>query len=155
MRAPARPDRWRPLWRITNRFESLELRWLGTSGITLLGRTDVLVLETTGRRTGKRRRTPVAYWTDDGAYFLGGGAAGMSRVDWVANLRANPDAAVWVRRRRLPVVAHELDGDDYERVRAEAFRRWPDAPSYEMRSGRRIPYFKLRVVVPSADQETS
>ena len=48
MRAPARPDRWRPLWRITNRFESLELRWLGTSGITLLGRTDVLVLETTG-----------------------------------------------------------------------------------------------------------
>lgn len=67
----------------------------------------------------------------------------MSRVDWVANLRAQPRAWVWIRRRRIPVAAHELTGDEYERAREEALEHWPDAPKYETRSGRTIPYFRL------------
>jgi deazaflavin-dependent oxidoreductase (nitroreductase family) len=105
-------DRYRPLWRASNRLESAALRYLGTSWIALIGRRTVLVLETTGRRTGWRRRTPVAYWRGvGGALFIGGGAGGMSRVDWVANLRANSAAAVWIGRRRRPVIATELSGD--------------------------------------------
>jgi deazaflavin-dependent oxidoreductase (nitroreductase family) len=144
---PARADRYRRLWRFVNRVESVQVRWLGTSGIALVRRTPVLLLETTGRRSGRTRRAPVAYWERDGRYLVGGGAAGMSRVDWVANLRSSPDAAVWVARRRIPVRALELHGDDYEQARAEAFTRWPDAPKYEQASGRRIPYFALHATV--------
>ncbi len=67
----------------------------------------------------------------------------MTRVDWVANLRALPRAHVWIGRRRIPVLARELVGEEYERVRREAFERWSDAPTYERRSGRPIPYFRL------------
>lgn len=144
-RSRSRPaDRCRPLWRVSNRLESAALRYLGTSGIGLVGRRTVLVLETTGRRTGRMRRTPVAYWRGShGALFIGGGAGGMSRVDWVANLRANTVAAVWIRRRRIPVTGTELSGDAYERARRHAFSRWPDAARYERISGRSIPYFRL------------
>jgi deazaflavin-dependent oxidoreductase (nitroreductase family) len=139
----SRADRYRWFWRISNRWESVQVRYLGRSGISLLRRTPVLVLETKGRKTGRTRRTALAYWEQHGSYLIGGGAAGMSRVDWVANLGATSDAVVWVRRRRVPVQARRLQGDEYERARAEAFRRWPDAPKYEQMSGRPIPYFEL------------
>jgi len=67
----------------------------------------------------------------------------MTKVDWVANLRANRDVAVWVKRRRIPVRADEVTGAEEADVRAMAFRRWPYAPRYEEISGRRIPYFRL------------
>jgi deazaflavin-dependent oxidoreductase (nitroreductase family) len=139
-----RADRYRWLWRISNRLESTALRYLGTSGIALIGRRTVLVLETTGRKTGRTRRTPVAYWRDgNDALFIGGGAGGMSRVDWVANLREDPAAAVWIGRRRQPVIGTELSGDDYEQARRRASAHWPDVARYERTSGRPIPYFRL------------
>lgn len=139
-----RADLHRRLWRLSNRLESAAIRRLGTSGIALIARRSVLLLETTGRKTGRARRTPVAYWRDgDGTLFIAGGAGGMSHVDWVANLRACPAASVWLRRRRHPVIATELAGDAYELARKRAFSLWPDVARYERRSGRPIPYFRL------------
>ena len=119
------------------------LRTFGTSGMSLLRRDRLLVLETTGRRTGRVRRVPVAFWREGDDYLVGGGAAGMTRVDWVANLRTHPTAVVIDRRRRIAVRANELDGEDYDRARAHAEALWPSVPKYEQRSGRRVPYFRL------------
>jgi len=132
------------LWWVSNRIESAALRYLGASGLALISRRTVLVLETTGRKTGRTRRTPVAYWRGgEGTLFIGGGAGGMSRVDWVANLRANPAAVVWIGRRRHPVTATELRGEASEQARRHAFDKWPDTAKYERMSGRPIPYFRL------------
>jgi deazaflavin-dependent oxidoreductase (nitroreductase family) len=137
-------DRLRFWIRIANRVEALELRWLGVSGVSLLRRRDVLVLETIGRRTGKRRRSPVTYLRDDdGSYRIGGGAGGMTRVDWVANLRARDSAVVYVRRTRRTVRVHELRGDQRDRAHAAAAARWPEVLEYEPLSNRQIPYFRL------------
>lgn len=135
----------RPAWRIANRFEVFQLRRFGISGMSLLRRTPVLVIETTGRRTGRVRAAPVAYWVgDDGAYYVGGGAAGMTTMpDWVANLRAGGPAAVVVKRRRLPVSVEELSGPAYDAARAYAVSVWPGVPKYERMSGRPVPYFRL------------
>jgi deazaflavin-dependent oxidoreductase (nitroreductase family) len=138
-------DRTRPLWRIGNRWEVAQLRRLGTSGMTVLRRSPVLVIESTGRKTGRLRAAPLAYWSDaDGAFFVGGGAAGMTCVpDWVANLRADPQATVIVRRKRISVRAEELAGQAYHEARAQAISFWPSVPKYEHRSGRHVPYFRL------------
>jgi deazaflavin-dependent oxidoreductase (nitroreductase family) len=139
-----RRDRLRAWWRYGNRLEAFELRWLGTSGMSILGRKRLVLIETTGRKTGKRRRTPVAHWREGGdAIFIGGGAAGMSRVDWIANVRAQPACAVWIKRKRIPVVATELSGAEYDAARAYALERWPFTAKYEAMSGRRVPYFRL------------
>ena len=144
-------DRTRPMWRVGNRIEAFQLRRLGFSPMSLfINKGALMVLETTGRRTGRRRFTPVGYWQDaHGAFFVGGGAAGMTAVpDWVANLRATSTAAVWIRRSRIPVVARELAGDERDRARDEATAIWAGVPRYERKSGRVIPYFRM---VPTVD----
>ncbi len=143
-------DRTRPLWRISNRIDAFQLRRFGVSVMTALNPGSVMVLETTGRRTGKRRFTPVGYLEEGGAYVIGGGAAGMSVVpDWVKNLRNDPIAAAWIQRSRVPVRAEELQGVERERAQEEATKIWAGVPRYEMKSGRVIPYFRL---VPTATQ---
>jgi deazaflavin-dependent oxidoreductase (nitroreductase family) len=123
--------------------EVAQLRRLGVSGLTILARRSFLVLETVGRRSGRTRRTPVSYLLSQGAYRVGGGAAGMTRVDWVANLRQQPVAAVWLGRRRFPVRVRELQGDEYRQAREQAIGRWPGVARYEETSGRPTPYFEL------------
>ena len=138
----SRADRFRWYWRISNRLEALSLRWFGTSGSKLVRRS-ILLLETTGRRSGRTHRTPVVFWKEGESFFVGGGAAGMTRVDWLANLYADPRAIVRVGRKSTPVVAHKLAGAEYERAKTYAFERWPHATKYVARSGRPIPYFRL------------
>ena len=140
-------DRLRFWVRIANKVEVLQLRLFGISGVSFMRRRDVLVLETIGRRTGKRRRSPVTYLcNDDGSYRIGGGAGGMTRVDWVANLRVRYDAVVYVRRKRLAVRVHELDGEQRDAAHEAAARRWPEVLNYERVSNRQIPYFRLTPV---------
>src|SRR5687768_5127325 len=108
-----RIDRLRPWIRLVTKFEVMQVRWLGVSGVSVTRRRNVLVLETIGRRTGKRRRAVATYLRDrDGSFRIGGGAGGMTRVDWVANLRACSDAVVYVRRHRIDVSVEELHGEE-------------------------------------------
>jgi deazaflavin-dependent oxidoreductase (nitroreductase family) len=113
--------------------------------MSLLNPGSVMVLETTGRRTGRPRFTPVGYWEDEhGSFFVGGGAAGMATVpDWVRNLRANPSATAWIRRSRVAVSSCELTDADRDRAQRQATNIWPSVPKYERKSGRVIPYFRL------------
>jgi deazaflavin-dependent oxidoreductase (nitroreductase family) len=137
-------DRTRPLWRLGNRWEVMLLRRFGTSGMAVLGRQQLLVIETRGRKTGRRRAAPIAFWREGDEFYVGGGAAGMTRPpDWVANLRADPHAHVVVRRQRLAVHAEELAGTAYDAAHAHALSVWKSVPKYERRSGRRVPYFRL------------
>jgi deazaflavin-dependent oxidoreductase (nitroreductase family) len=126
------------------RLEVAQIRRSGRSALGALFHTDVLVLTTIGRRTGRWRETPVAYLECAGGWLISGGAGGQQRVDWVANLRAHPDAWITVRRRRIAVVAEALDGDDYDQAHVAALHTWPRIARYEKRSGRAVPMFLLR-----------
>jgi deazaflavin-dependent oxidoreductase (nitroreductase family) len=113
--------------------------------MSMLNPGNVLLLETTGRRTRRRRFAPIAYSADDQGFFVvGGGAAGMTTVpDWVRNLRAEPHAAVWIRRVRTPVLAEELYNGDRDRAQQHAAKIWRSVSSYERKSRRVTPYFRL------------
>jgi deazaflavin-dependent oxidoreductase (nitroreductase family) len=54
----------------------------------------ILLLTTTGRKSGQPRVTPLQYEEIDGAYYLG--AARGLEADWVRNLQANPQVEVRV-----------------------------------------------------------
>lgn len=114
----------------------------------MLNPGDLLVIETKGRRSGRQRFTPVGYWQEaDGSFVVGGGAAGKARVpDWVANLRDAPGAAVWIRRKRILVTVGELVGEERNEAQRRASEIWRGVAKYERRSGRVIPYFRLRPV---------
>ncbi len=134
-------DRTQFLWRFGNRLEAFQLRKLGVSPMALLNRGTGAGDRNNGSATGRRRFRPLGYWQEgDGSFIVGGGAAGKTSVpDWVANLRAIPSAVIWVRRRRIDVVACELTGDERDLAQAQASMIWPGVPRYQKMSGRIIP----------------
>ena len=131
------------------------LRWMGKlnvplyrlSGGRLMGKVNeapVLLLTTTGRKSGQQRTAPVVYLADDESYVVIGSNAGHSRTPaWSLNLKATPEAEVEVGRRRVPVRARVAEGEE----RADLWRRHNEQYSgfdeYEARTDRDIALFVL------------
>jgi deazaflavin-dependent oxidoreductase (nitroreductase family) len=64
----------------------------------IIGRI-ILILTTTGRKSGKLRVTPLQYEEIQGAYYLG--AARGLQADWVRNIQANPQVEIRVKALRF------------------------------------------------------
>src|SRR5450631_4045823 len=74
----------------------------------------VLLLTTTGRRTGTPRTSPMMY-LDDGAgrwLVFASKAGAPTNPDWFTNLRANPDVTVEIGDRRVGATAAVLQGEE-------------------------------------------
>jgi deazaflavin-dependent oxidoreductase (nitroreductase family) len=71
----------------------------------ILGRL-VLLLTTTGRKSGRPHVTPLQYEEQDGIYYLGS-ARGQS-ADWFRNILANPRVEVRVKDRRFSCLARPV-----------------------------------------------
>jgi deazaflavin-dependent oxidoreductase (nitroreductase family) len=54
----------------------------------------IMVISHTGRKTGKRRRTPVNYAAVDGDIYCTAGFGSVS--DWYLNLKTSPEVEVWL-----------------------------------------------------------
>lgn len=126
------------------------MRWFGKSLLSAVFKTPVLVLHSTGRRSGAVRSTTLAcHRVNDGSYVIVGGAGGQVRVpDWVANLRADPCAAITVNRTPVQVRAVELAGAERDDVWREVRDVWPQIDVYERRAGRDVPVFRLTPISP-------
>src|SRR5215217_1601087 len=85
-----------------------------------VGRAPVLLLTTTGRKSGQPRTAPVLYLADGDRFVVINTNAGNAKTPaWSLNLRANPDAEVEVGRRRLAVRGRLAEDEE----RAELWRR--------------------------------
>ena len=138
-------DRLRTVRRAVRPIEAAQTRRLGRSLLSLAFRTPVLVLHTTGRRSGRERTTTLAYHEDaDGSLLVVGGAGGQSRIpDWVSNLRASPRAAVTLDRQRFDVVGTEIAGHERQSIWPQLAAVWPQIDAYERRARRPVPVFRL------------
>jgi deazaflavin-dependent oxidoreductase (nitroreductase family) len=113
------------------------------SGGRLLGELvgmKVLLLTTTGAKSGAQRTTALTYLEVDGAYVVIGSFLGEPRhPGWVHNLRAKPDATVQIGSRRIAVRAREARGDERVTLWARVVAVQPDYREYEGRTDREIP----------------
>jgi deazaflavin-dependent oxidoreductase (nitroreductase family) len=104
------------------------LRWAGKLNVPLyrlsggriggrVGRAPVLLLTTTGRKSGQRRTAPVVYLADGENVVVINTNAGNAKVPaWSLNLAANPEAEVERGRRRYPVRARVAEGEERARL---------------------------------------
>jgi deazaflavin-dependent oxidoreductase (nitroreductase family) len=122
------------------------------SGGRLLGELvgmKVLLLSTTGAKSGTQRTTALTYLEADGGYVVIGSFLGEPRHPaWVHNLRANPRATVQVGARQLSVSAREARGEERARLWSRLVALQPDYRAYESRTNREIP---VVVLEPSGD----
>lgn len=119
-----------------------------TGGRTLLDSDaqPMMILTTTGAKTGVARQTPLAAVPiEDGAFLVvGSNFAREHHPAWTANLLANPEADVLFRGRRTPVTAHLLTGDDRARRWEHALGWFPGWADYDDVTEREIRLFELR-----------
>jgi deazaflavin-dependent oxidoreductase (nitroreductase family) len=86
----------------------------------------ILLLTTTGRKTGRPRVTPLQYELIDGAFYLG--ASLGRRADWYRNILAHPAVEVRTGSRRLAGVAETIT--DPGRIADFLELRWRRHPRF-------------------------
>ena len=103
-------------------------------------KSTLLLLHTTGAKTGKERVNPVAYRPDGDRYVVFGSKGGApTSPDWYHNLRQNPQAHVEVGTETFDVVARVAEGEERERIWSAQKRDVPAFAEYESKTTRQIP----------------
>jgi len=100
----------------------------------------VLLLTTTGRKTGKRRTIPLRYLEDrENLVLVASNGGAPTHPAWWLNLRADPEATVEIGRRRLRVRAEEASPEEKERLWPKLVAMYGPYESYRRRTDREIP----------------
>jgi deazaflavin-dependent oxidoreductase (nitroreductase family) len=109
-----------------------------------VGRAPVLLLTTTGRRSGQPRTAPVVF-LPDGANLvvIGSNAGNRNAPAWSYNLEANPDAEVEIRGERRAVRARVADGEERDRLWTAMNAQYEGFDQYRERAAREIALFVL------------
>ena len=104
----------------------------------------VLLLTTTGRRTGQPRTTPLIYENAGDGYVIVASKGGANEhPGWYRNLRAEPQVEVQVLGDVFPATARTADGEEREELWRLAALQWPDYDRYQTRTERQIPVVVL------------
>jgi deazaflavin-dependent oxidoreductase (nitroreductase family) len=106
---------------------------------------DLLLLTTTGAKSGQPRVSPLAYFRVGGKLIIIGSFAGAPvNPAWVHNLRANPQAHVEVGTDAFDVTAHELPAAEREELFPKVTEVAPGFAEYQSKTSRVIPLFELQ-----------
>ena len=104
----------------------------------------ILILTTTGRRSGEERVKPLIFGEDEGRYVV---VASKGRArhhpDWYLNLRAEPDVHVQVKADRFRARARTAEGEERARLWERMAEIWPAYDDYRQKTDREIPVVVL------------
>ncbi len=144
--------------RASQRMGATGLRWTGKLNIPLyrlsggrigghIAKAPVLLLTTTGRKSGQQRTAPVVYLGQGENLVVIGSNAGHSRTPaWSLNLQANPDAEVEVGRERRKVRARVAEGEERTDLWRKHNEQYSGFDEYEARTDRDIALFVLEPI---------
>lgn len=105
----------------------------------------VLLLTTTGRKSGKARTTPLLYVEDGGRYVIVASVGGAPKHPaWYLNLQADPSATIEVGGRSLAVRAETAEEpEERARLWQALTQMYPTYDAYQARTSRIIPVVAL------------
>ncbi|MDF3043513.1 MAG: nitroreductase family deazaflavin-dependent oxidoreductase [Thermomicrobiales bacterium] len=104
----------------------------------------LLLLTTTGARSGQPRVAPLAYTTDnDRLVVIASKGGAPTHPDWYHNLRANPEVTVEVGTESFPARATVVEGAERQRLFDQMAAQMPNFAEYQRNTTRRIPVVVL------------
>jgi deazaflavin-dependent oxidoreductase (nitroreductase family) len=102
--------------------------------------TTILLLTTTGHKSGQERTTPLIHRTDGDRWVVVASKGGApDHPGWYKNLQADPEATVQVRGEVIPVRASTAQDSERERLWKLMTEVWPDYDEYQKKTDRKIP----------------
>jgi deazaflavin-dependent oxidoreductase (nitroreductase family) len=100
----------------------------------------LILLTTTGAKSGLPRITPLNYSTDgDRIIVIASKAASPTHPDWYHNLVAHPEAVIEIGAEKFPVRAQIAEGQERERLFDAQAALMPFFAEYQQRTTRQIP----------------
>ncbi len=109
-----------------------------------VGTGPVLLLTTTGRRSGQERTAPVLYLKDGERLVVVGSNAGNVRAPaWSHNLKANPECAVEIGSKRSPRRARVAEGEERAELWRKVNQMYEGFDDYDAKTSRDIAVFVL------------
>jgi deazaflavin-dependent oxidoreductase (nitroreductase family) len=103
-----------------------------------------LLLTTTGRKSGVKRRTALIYGRDTADYVVVASKGGaQEHPAWYLNLEADPEVEIQVFDKVVPATAHTAAGAERERLWALMREVWPAYDQYQTKTDREIPVVVL------------
>ena len=107
----------------------------------------LLLLHTTGAKTGAERVSPMMYLELDGHVYVFASKAGMdTHPAWYHNLLANPTVTVERGGQTYSATATPVTGPDRDRIYAVQAERYPGFAEYESLTTRVIPVVEITAV---------
>lgn len=103
-----------------------------------------LVLTTTGRKSGDKRRNALIYGTDGDDYLVVASKGGnQNHPLWYLNLVADPDVHVQVGAEKFNATARVASREEKQRLWPTMAKIWPEYDRYQARTNRDIPVIVL------------
>jgi deazaflavin-dependent oxidoreductase (nitroreductase family) len=107
----------------------------------------VLILSTTGRKTGQERKFALIYQEHKGDYVIVASKGGAdSHPGWYFNLQANPEVKVQVKADKFTARARDAEGAERDELWQKMAKVWPDYDNYKQKTDREIPVVVLERV---------
>ena len=104
----------------------------------------LLLLTTTGAKSGQQRVTPLMYLPDGERWIVFASKGGApSHPDWFRNLSANPTATVEVGSEHFEATVEILAGEERDRIYARQSELYPQFAAYQEKTSRVIPAIAL------------
>lgn len=114
---------------------------------------DLLLLTTTGAKSGKPYTTPLAYVREgDLLLVVGSNLGGPRDPDWYHNLLAHPQVRVELGTETYEAIAVPAEGERRDRLFAQVVRAAPGYADYQARTTRTLPVVVLEPAEPEYEE---
>jgi deazaflavin-dependent oxidoreductase (nitroreductase family) len=106
--------------------------------------TTVLILTTTGRRTGEQRHSPLIYQRHGDDYLVVASKGGAEKPPaWYLNLQAQPEVRIQVKGDRMGAHARTATPEEKAKLWSIMTATWPAYDDYQKKTDRDIPVVVL------------
>jgi deazaflavin-dependent oxidoreductase (nitroreductase family) len=133
-------------------FTALHIRLFRWSGGKIGGSMrgmPIVLLTTTGRKSGLARTVPLMYLEEDGTRFLIASKGGApEHPAWFNNLSRNPEVTLELPGRSVKARAEVVTGPQREKLWSKLIARAPFYDEYRKQTTREIPVVALRELSP-------
>lgn len=104
----------------------------------------LLLLTTTGAKSGRRRTNPVMYLREGNRLFVFASKGGApTHPDWYHNLLAHPDVTVEIGDQTYQAIAKPVTGAERDTIYARWAQQYPQFREYQEKTRRIIPVIEL------------